>query len=287
MRIGFLGLGRMGSLMAHRLTDAGYDVTVWNRTPESARPLVAAGARAADTPRGAAADRDLVISMLAAPKAVDAVFFGPDGAADGLAPDTVVAEMSTIGPSEIHRMRDRLPISVRLIDAPVLGSLPQASAGELKIFAGGTGADVAACAEPLGRLGDLRHVGGLGEGAALKLAANLSFITATVAIGEAIRLAESHGLSTDTILDALSDSPAGALVTRMRDKITAETAPPTGFALGLAEKDLALAVAEGALEGGVVAAARDRLHSASTAGLADQDLSAVIGHLRGHPGGPR
>ncbi|MFC3994410.1 NAD(P)-dependent oxidoreductase [Nocardiopsis sediminis] len=281
MRIGFLGLGRMGSLMAHRLTDAGYDVAVWNRTPDAVRPLVAAGARQAGTPRDAAAGGDLVISMLADPKAVDAVFFGPDGAAEGLGHDTLVAEMSTVGPSEIHRMRDRLPVPVRLIDAPVLGSLPQASAGELKIFAGGTGADVAACAEPLGHLGDLRHVGGLGEGAALKLAANLSFITATVAVGEAVRLAESHGLRTDTVLDALAETPVGALVTRMRDNITAAEAPPTGFALGLAEKDLALAVAEGAGDDGVTAAARARLHTAASAGLADQDMSTVIGHLRG------
>ncbi|WP_046468242.1 NAD(P)-dependent oxidoreductase [Allosalinactinospora lopnorensis] len=280
MRIGFLGLGRMGALMARRLADHGYDLAVWNRTASRTEDFLEAGAKIGGTPVETAAGRDLVITMLADPTAVDDTFFGPEGAAAGLSPGAMVVEMSTVGPSAIAKLRERLPSGTRLADGPVLGSLPQASAGELKIFLGGSAEDIEVCREPLSVLGTPHHVGGLGDGAAMKLAANLSFITSIVTIGEAVKLADHLGLDPETTLDVLSETPMGALVTRLRDRITAAEAPPTAFALGLAEKDLALALTEGAHENGVVAAARAQLAAGRAAGLDDQDVSSVVRFLR-------
>lgn len=158
-RIAFLGLGRMGVPMARRLLAAGHDLTVWNRTAAKAAPLAGAGAAVAGTPAEAVAGRDLVVTMLTDGAAVEDVLLGPGGAAPALAPGTVIADMSTIGPDAAGRVRRRLPEGVAFVDAPVSGSVPQAEAGELVILAGGTEADVARCAGALEALGRVRHVG--------------------------------------------------------------------------------------------------------------------------------
>src|SRR5690606_12625952 len=129
----------------------------------------------------AAAGRDLVITMLTDGNAVEEVLFGPDGAAPALEAGSVVADMSTIGPDAVRRIRDRLPEGVGFVDAPVSGSVPQAEAGELVILAGGTDTDVARCAGPLGALGSVRHTGPPGSGAALKLVVN-AVLVANVAV---------------------------------------------------------------------------------------------------------
>ncbi|MGW5878742.1 NAD(P)-dependent oxidoreductase [Nocardiopsis terrae] len=278
--VAFLGLGRMGVRMARRLVDAGHRVTVWNRTPDRAAPLLEAGAASARTPAEAVSGAEVVITMLSDREAVENVLFGPDGAASNLSPGTPLVEMSTIGPEGVRELRDRLPEGTRLLDGPVLGSLPQAEQGALRIFLGGSAEDVSGCEPVLEELGTVVHVGPLGSGAALKLSVNLTFVTATAAVGEALALSDRHGLDSGTVLDALSLTPLGALIDRLRDRVTSPQPPPTGFSLGLADKDLALAVAEGARDDGAVAGALTLLTSARKAGLGDQDLSTIVRHVR-------
>src|SRR5205823_10408659 len=126
-----------GAPMAGRLLDAGHDVTVWNRSKERAEPLGERGASVAATPRAAVEGAELAITMLADEEAVRDVVLGSDGAAEGLSEGSLLIEMSTIGPDAVRHLRADLPDVAEMIDAPVLGSIPEAEKGELKIFVGG------------------------------------------------------------------------------------------------------------------------------------------------------
>ena len=129
----------MGGRVASRLLDAGHDLTVWNRSPEKADELVAAGARRAGSPAEAARAADVVLIMVADPAALAAVSEGEDGIAAGAA-GTTVLDLSTVGLEAVERLADALPADAELLDAPVLGSLPEAEEGALRIFVGGSAA---------------------------------------------------------------------------------------------------------------------------------------------------
>ena len=128
-KLAFLGLGMMGAPMAARLLGAGHEVTVWNRTAERARPLVVQGASEASTPARAAVGADVVITMLADPHALEAVVFGDNGLAAALAPGQLYVDMSTVGLDAVRSAAERLPRGVTMVDAPVRGSIPQATSG--------------------------------------------------------------------------------------------------------------------------------------------------------------
>ena len=120
--------------MATRLRRAGHDLTVWNRSPERTVPLASAGAAVASSPAKAAAGAELVITMLATPEALEQVLFGGDGLAAALSPGQVLIDMSTVGPDEVRSAAARLPEGTSLVDAPVRGSVPQATSGRLEVF---------------------------------------------------------------------------------------------------------------------------------------------------------
>ncbi|MEV4097334.1 NAD(P)-binding domain-containing protein [Streptosporangium saharense] len=265
--ISFLGLGRMGALMARRLVTAGHEVTVWNRTPREVE-----GAVSAATAAEAVAKADLVITMLADPVAVREVL---SAAAPGLRPGTLVVEMSTIGPEAVAGLRDLLPPEVGLVDAPVLGSLGPAADGTLTVLAGGHAGDLARCREVLAVFGRVRETGGPGSGAALKLAVMSALVPAQVLLAENLAYAAANGVDTGTLLDVLGQTPLASLVERVRPAV--ESGPSrTAYSLGLAAKDLTLA-AHGTQT--LAAAAGERLRGAVSAGLGDQDLTAVFGHV--------
>jgi 3-hydroxyisobutyrate dehydrogenase-like beta-hydroxyacid dehydrogenase len=137
-RLAFLGLGQMGTPMATRLLEAGHNLTVWNRTTAKSQPLVEQGATAAASPADAVAGVDAVFTMLATPQALEQVLLAADGVVGGLSPGQWLIDMSTVGPDTIRSLRPRLPEHVTLVDAPVRGSVPEATAGRLSIFVGAT-----------------------------------------------------------------------------------------------------------------------------------------------------
>jgi hypothetical protein len=116
--IAFLGLGRMGALMAWHVLAAGHDLTVWNRTAERTQPLVAAGVPAAPTPAEAAREAEIVITMLADPAAEEAVVLGPGGVTEAIRPAACLVEMSTVGPKTALAVRDGLPAGTAFVDVP-------------------------------------------------------------------------------------------------------------------------------------------------------------------------
>ena len=277
-KLAFIGLGLMGTPMATRLLEAGHDVTVWNRTAEKTKPLTDRGAAAASTPMEASAGVDAAITMVSNADALEQVVFGENGVAAALAPGQLLIDMSTVGPDAVRSVASRLPDGVALVDAPVRGSVPQATTGRLAIYVGADPADFHRVETILTPLGTLHHVGGLGAGAATKVVVNSTLGAAIAAFGEALALGDDFGLERSVVLDVLSDTPIAGTVEAKRANVESGTYP-ANFKLSLALKDLNL-VTEIADQFGrrleVAAASRDWLEEAAVAGAGDLDYSAVI-----------
>jgi 3-hydroxyisobutyrate dehydrogenase-like beta-hydroxyacid dehydrogenase len=280
-RAAFLGLGRMGQPMAGRVLGAGHHLAVWDGLQERCRPLARAGAWAADSPAAAVAGAELVISMVADPLALESAFFGPGGAAPALEPEALVLEMSTVGPSAVAELRTGLGPAAQVVDAPVLGSLPEAEAGSLTIMVGASPANFERAAPVLASMGTPRLVGGPGSGAALKLAVNLSLLGVATSLGEAMALATSLGVERTVATDIISGSPWGALLRSRRGMIESGAFPPQ-LRMGLAVKDLRL-IREAAEAAGVEVpvgrAALAWLESAQRRFGPDVDFAAVIAEI--------
>ena len=282
-KIGFLGLGEMGTPMARRLLQAGHDVVVWNRRAERTAPLAKEGAAVAPSPAKAAAGRDFVITMLATPEALEQVLFGAEGLAPALSPGQILIDMSTVGPDEVRSAAARLPKGASLVDAPVRGSVPQATTGRLDIFVGAADQDYERVRPILETLGSVRHTGGPGSGAAMKLVANLALGAAIVTLGEALSLGESLELQRNILLDVLADSPIGPIVKAKRANVESGQFAPS-FKLRHAAKDLRLVTETAAARGRDLKQARANrawLDEAAERGAADLDFSAVVATIVG------
>jgi 3-hydroxyisobutyrate dehydrogenase-like beta-hydroxyacid dehydrogenase len=267
--------------MATRLLDAGVPLAVWNRTRARSVPLSARGARVADTPAEAAHGADVVITMLADPGAVLSVLAGDQGVLRGAARGTTMVDCSTIGPEDARAAaalcRDQ---GLRYVDAPVLGSVRQAEAGELVALAGGDAATVDAV-EPV-----LRHVakrvvraGAVGEGNALKLVMNLLVGGVTELLAEAVLLGERAGLAPELVRETISSSVlASPFIGYKLPQLVERRLAPL-FTTELMLKDLNLVVHLGGDVGAplpVTTAVRDLYARASTAGHGEEDFAAVI-----------
>ena len=278
MTVAVVGLGAMGSRIAGRLLDAGYDIVVWNRTAEKAKPLVERGASLAASPSDAAARAEAVITMLANPPALAAVAVEiAAGASDKL----TVIQMSTVGPAAVSQLASVLPEGTGLLDSPVLGSIGEAESGALKIFVGGPDALVKKWTPLLSVLGRPLHVGPLGAGTAAKLVANTTLVGVIGLLGEALALGEGLGLTRKVVFEVLATTALAQQAERRRQAVEAGDYPPR-FALYLARKDADLIV-EAAAKAGVdvrlVTAARSWLADAEAAGLGAQDYSAVLAQI--------
>jgi 3-hydroxyisobutyrate dehydrogenase-like beta-hydroxyacid dehydrogenase len=271
-RIGFIGLGAMGAPMARRLVDAGYKVTVWNRTRSRGEPLAAAGARVAATPAEVGRAADVTITMVSDATALEAV------AGDVLDGGSVLVDMSTVGPQAIVALAERVRPDGGLLDAPVLGSVPQATEGTLRIFVGGDAGLVRRVEPVLAVLGEPVHVGPLGSGAAAKLVANSTLFGVLAVLGEAIALGEGLGLPRDTVFDVLATTPLADQAERRRGAIE-DGSYPTRFSLSLALKDADLVLGGTGHDLRAAAAARSWLADADEAGLGALDYTAVLRHI--------
>jgi 3-hydroxyisobutyrate dehydrogenase len=278
--VAWLGLGAMGSRMAARLRDAGHDLVVWNRSRAKAEEL---GVTVAASPRDAAERAAIVFTMLADPAALRAVTESGDGALSGLTEGAVLVEMSTVGPEAIGRLSERMPAHASLVDAPVLGSVAEAEAGELKLFAGGDDTAFDRVRPLLETLGKPLRTGPLGSGAAAKLVANATLVGTITLLGETLALADALGLPRETTWQVLEPTPLGAQAERRRPVVESGEYPPR-FPLSLARKDAELVEAAGEaqrLDLPALAAARAHLAAAEAAGLGDADYAAVLKHILG------
>jgi 3-hydroxyisobutyrate dehydrogenase-like beta-hydroxyacid dehydrogenase len=279
--VAVVGLGTMGSRIARRLLDAGYDLVVWNRSPEKAAPLADLGASVAQTPAEATRRADVVITMVSDPRALKDVTEGPDGVAAGAGASTTVIQMSTVGIEPVQRLASILPAETGLLDAPVLGSIAEAESGSLKIFVGGQPALVERWTSLLSVLGSPIHVGDVGAGSAAKLVANSTLFGLLGVLGEALLLARALGLPDEVAFDVLAATPLAAQAERRRPSV--ETGEyPTRFSLSLARKDAGLVTGAGT-NLRLAEAALAWLEEAEAAGLGELDYSALLGYMLGYP----
>jgi 3-hydroxyisobutyrate dehydrogenase len=212
-RVAFLGLGRMGGSMASRLLATGHEVSVYNRTASRAVPLVAAGARRAQTPRDACGGADAVVAMTADDDSSRAMWLGHDGAlAANFAPQTPCIECSTLSHAWVLELAGRAAErGLRYIDAPVTGLPQAAAAGELTLLVGADSADLAAVRALLGTLATrVLHFGPVGAGTAYKLAINLIGAVQIASAAEGLALAERAGLDLGAVVRALETSQAAS-----------------------------------------------------------------------------
>jgi 3-hydroxyisobutyrate dehydrogenase len=283
--IALLGLGLMGSGMAGHLLDAGYPLTIWNRTPGKAQALQARGARLAKSPREAAAGAAVVISMLADVPVCRDVWLGRGEALVDIAPGTTLIESSTVSVEWIEELdRAAKDHGCDLVDAPVTGSKPQAEAGQLLFLAGGSSATVNKVTSILKAMGrDVIHVGPVGSGARLKLINNFLSGSQVAALAEAVSLIERSGLDREKALGVLTEgAPGSPLVKLLSGRMTARQYEPN-FVLRLMAKDLRYAVSEAdhqALDLDMGRAALRVFEHAIAAGQGDDDMSAVVEQFR-------
>jgi 3-hydroxyisobutyrate dehydrogenase len=276
----------MGTPMATRLVAAGHDVTVWNRTAGRTEPLAAAGAGVAVSPAVAGTGAEFVITMVATPQAFGEVLFGAEGLASALTSGQTLIDMSTIGPEAFGSAAARLPAGVAAVDAPVRGSVPEATEGRLHVYVGAEDDDFERVRPVLEVLGDVRHVGPPGAGAATKLVVNTALTASIVVLGEALALGRALGLGQGELLDVLAESPIGPTVAAKRANVEAGRYPPS-FKLSLAAKDMRLAL-HAAAGAGVVLETAETVHraldEAVAEGAGDLDFSAVVATVLGRSG---
>jgi 3-hydroxyisobutyrate dehydrogenase-like beta-hydroxyacid dehydrogenase len=280
-RIGFIGLGIMGSRMAANVARAGFAVTVWNRTAETAeRWAEEHGASVATTPADLAAASDIVVTMVVDGNQVETVLLGQDGAADGAGTGALFVDCSTIGPDAARRIGARLAErGLEMLDAPVTGSAPKAQDGTLTIMVGGSERAYAR-AEPLLRsMGQLvLHVGPLGDGQAIKLINNAVAAANTVTLVEALLVGSAAGVDLDALCAVMeAGSGASAMLSLKQQPIRAHDYAPL-FKLGHMLKDVRLCLDEAAAAGVPFAAASraaELLAAAAAAGHAEDDFAAL------------
>lgn len=239
MKVGFIGLGRMGAAMAANLLKAGHEVAVWNRSPDKADALVQAGARRAASPRDAA-EAAVVMSMLADDAAVEAVVHGADGILD--APALHVSH-STISIALADRLAADHAGRAGYVSAPVFGRPAAAEAGKLFVVAAGATDHLDRCAPLLDavsqrvfRIGETPSAANL-----VKLSGNFMIMSAVEALAEAMTLAEKGGVARETLLAVLTGTLFGAPVYETYGEILAQDRfRPAGFSAPLGLKDMNL-----------------------------------------------
>jgi 3-hydroxyisobutyrate dehydrogenase/glyoxylate/succinic semialdehyde reductase len=285
MKIGFIGLGIMGSRMAANLQKHGHSLVVFNRSREKANPLLAQGAKWADSPAALAEQVDVIFTMLAHPDAVEEAATGKEGFLSHLSPGRMWVDCSTVNPSFSKKMADvARSRDLRFLGAPVTGSKGPAAEGKLIFWVGGAASDLEACRPLLECMGSrIVHCGGPGTGTALKMVMNQLLGTFLAAFSEGLILGESLGISREVLLEALFNGPAAApFVAVKRQRIETANYAQADFALRWLQKDLHLA-AVSAYETGVAMpltnAAKELFRLAIRDGHGNEDISAIYGYL--------
>jgi len=241
-RAGFIGLGIMGAPMAANLIKAGFEVTVWNRSPSRTQPLLDAGARAAHSPSAVAAASEVTFSCVTNSGDVEEVALGPEGVIHGAQPGSIYVDCSTISPETARKVSHELAVRrVGMLDAPVSGGDVGAIAGTLAIMVGGEASVFERCLPLLHAMGTtVVHVGPIGAGQVVKLCNQVAGGLNLLAAAEAVNLARRCGVDPAKMLEVVS---AGAAASWMLSNLApravkGDYAP--GFMVDLMQKDLRL-----------------------------------------------
>ena len=289
-RIGFLGLGIMGSRMAASIARAGFPLTAWTHTPGKAERWAGEhGASAGASPADVAGASDIVVSMLVDGDQVAATLLGEDGVLAAGRAGLLCVDCSTIGPPQTRRigaaLRER---RIAMLDAPVSGSAPRAEDGSLTIMAGGAPGDFARALPVLEAMGALVvHVGELGQGEMLKLINNALGAANAAAVAEALLLGAATSLDLDQLVEVVSSGSGASAQLELKSGPMRAHNFEALFKTEHMLKDVRLCLDQ-AQAAGVpfpsAAHARDLLTAAVGRGLGERDYAAMIEPAEGFAG---
>ena len=279
MKVGLVGLGRMGSAIAQRLGERGCGVIAWD---QNSKAMAAQGNRvhAVGSPRAVAESADVVLSIITEDKGVRRVFTGADGFLAANVAGKLFVEMSTLQPATHRELAPQVAArGARLINSPVLGSIPTVREGKLVALVGGEADDVARARSVLDHLTRrVAHLGPNGAGCAMKLAVNLGMAVYLQALAESLALGTSEGLGIDQMLDIFSD--AVTATPWLKGKLPVLRGEPSDITLDIRtmRKDVLSAIATGARNGVAMPATSGALASLAAAvagGWGEKDLAEV------------
>jgi len=276
MTISFLGLGRMGSILAAHLLDDGHDLVVWNRTPAAADDLGARGATVASSAADAIARSPIVVTALFGPDAVHEVILGGDATWQ---PGALWIDVSTVAPEDTRAFAGWASSKrIRYVHAPVIGTLGPARQRALGVPIGGAVADVEAAKEIVATWADSErlHVHATpAQAATEKLVANLALAIAMQGVTEALRLGAAEGLGVDAVLSALDRTMLGPMAAMKGAVVRSGDYTDTQFSADLLAKDVQLMMQTVHDPLPAAAAALGSLLAAQRAGHGDDDFSVI------------
>lgn len=280
LRVGFIGLGLMGNPMAKNILKRGFPLSVYNRSPKRLEEFRKLDISIASSPKELANTVDVLITMITGPKDVEAIYLGKDGVGESKNKKLIAIDMSTIGPSAIKYIAQKL--NFKLLDAPVTGSTYKAKTGELTIFIGGdkkTYEKTKPIFEAMGT--NLQYMGEQGSGQAIKLINNFLVASTITSLAESMLLADALGMKRQKAADVLATVPALSpfMIMKLPNVIKEEF--PVAFSLNNMTKDLALAMNEAKGKRLQVLSQIEHLYKkAQKEGLGEEDMSAVMKMLQ-------
>ncbi|OYY94605.1 MAG: 2-hydroxy-3-oxopropionate reductase [Hydrogenophilales bacterium 28-61-23] len=279
--LGFIGLGVMGQPMALNLCKAGQRLNVFARNPAQSAPLREAGAAVLDSPVAVAKASAILFVNVSDDAALEAVLFGPDGAANGLAASAIVVDMGTTSPTYTRHLASRLgERGIELIDAPVSGGEAGAIAGTLSIMAGGTEAAfqrVLPLFQAIG--GNIVHVGASGAGQIAKACNQIVVSAALLGVAEALTFAARQGVDAGKVRQALLGGSAYSKILEIHGQRMLERNFKPGFKARLHQKDLGIVLAEAQQAGMALPAtalAAQLMNALVGSGGGEQDSAALV-----------
>jgi len=276
-KVAVLGTGKMGGAIARRLKSGGFDVSVWDRTRSRAEALQVGPV--VDSPADAARQADVVVSMVTGPQALRDVYFGSSGVF-AAATDSTIVDMSTVGPAAARELADAAELhGAKLVEAPVIGSIPAVNSGTLLILAGAALVeDLEAIRPVLQQLGDVQYVGDVASAATLKLVANSFLGIVSAAAAELMAAGTAQGVEPELVFSILSRIAPGLKVREAG--FVRNIHEPTMFAVRDILKDLDLGLALYQRAPGVrsrvpLTAMTRELFAGVASRVPDQDISAI------------
>lgn len=268
-KLGFVGLGLMGSRIAKRLLDAGHQVSGYNRTQSKAGSLIQAGLVWKNSPKEVAQAADITFSMVTDTAALSSITDGDDGILAGLSAGKVYVDMSTVRPKSTRLLAGRVDATgAQMLEAPVSGSLPAAEGGTLILYVGGSAVTLEQIRPVLEQISQkIIYVGGNGQAIAMKVAINLNLPIQLVSLFEGVLLAERSGVSRAAALDGLLNSVAASTAMKYRGPFMLKMPDEVWFSASMMKKDIQIALELGE-ETGV---------DLKTAKLVDELLDQAVG----------
>ncbi len=287
MKIGLVGLGRMGRAIHARLTEEGCELTAWDRDGKATKAAADGGVRLAAHPRAVAETADVVISIITEDNGIRKVFRGDDGFLKGDVKGKLFIEMSTLQPMTARELAPQVEAAgARLLESPVLGTIPTARAGKLHALVGGKAEDVERARPVLEKLTRrIDHMGPNGAGYAMKLAANLGLAAYIQGLAESFALGTREGLTVEKMLDVLAEAPTANAWLGMKKGLLLGEAADITLDLKTMRKDIMSMVATGAINGAGLPLSAGMLAAFSAAvaqGWGDKDIGELPKFFREH-----